>query len=58
MTVIIGTPETWRPAMATMTVTPANSTESPAVELAWPIASGTVMPSSRFWRCLDRMNSA
>ena len=42
--VIIGMPETCRPAMATMTVTPANSTDRPAVALARPIASGTGMP--------------
>ena len=48
--VIIGMPETCRPAMATTTVTPAKSTDRPAVAFARPIASGTGMPSSRCWR--------
>ena len=56
--VIIGMPETCRPAMATTTVTPAKSTDRPAVALARPIASGTGMPASRFWRCRARTNSA
>ena len=45
---IIGMPETWSPAMATITVTPANSTDRPAVALARPMATGTGMPASRF----------
>ena len=44
--------------MATITVTPAKSTDRPAVALARPIASGTDCPDARFWRCRDRMNSA
>ena len=42
--VIIGMPETCRPAMASTTVVPANRTERPAVALARPMASGTGMP--------------
>ena len=55
MAVIIGMPETWRPAMARITVTPANSTASPAVALARPTASATGIPSSRFCRYRVRM---
>jgi len=54
----IGMPETCTPTMARMTVAPANTTESPAVALASPTASGTPIPESRFWRCRDRMKSA
>ena len=46
--VIIGMPETCRPAMASTTVVPANRTERPAVAFARPMASGTGMPDSRF----------
>ena len=58
MVAIIGMPETYRPAMASTTVTPANRTDRPAVALARPMASGTGMPVSRFWRWRARMNSA
>ena len=56
--VIIGMPDTCRPAMASTTVEPAKSTERPAVAFAPPIASGTGVPDSRFCRCRARMNSA
>ena len=55
---IIGMPETLRPRMAMITVTPANSTDSPAVALARPMATGTDCPAARFWRCRARMNKA
>ena len=42
--VSIGMPATCRPAIATTTVMPAKSTDSPAVALARPTASGTGMP--------------
>ena len=58
MTASIGIPEICIPAIATTTVTPANSTERPAVALARPVASGTDMPWSRFWRWRDRTNKA
>ena len=54
----IGMPDTCTPTMARMTVAPANTTESPAVALAWPAASGTDMPVARFWRWRVRMKSA
>ena len=56
--VSIGMPATCRLAIATTTVMPANSTDSPAVAFARPTASGTGMPSARFCRCRARMNSA
>ena len=58
MTASIGIPEICMPAMATTTVTPANSTDSPAVAFAWPVAWGTDIPWSRFWRWRDSTNSA
>ena len=40
------------------TVVPANSTASPAVAIAVPAESSTLMPSWRCWRCRVTMNSA
>ena len=56
--VIIGIPDTCSPTIATMTVRPAKSTDSPAVAFARPTATGTGMPSAMFWRCRLKMNKA
>ena len=56
--VIDGMPASSRPQMAMTTVVPANSTDWPAVAVAWPAASAGLMPSWRCWRWRVTMNSA
>lgn len=53
-----GIRDSTRPHSASSTVNPANSTDSPAVAMARPTASGTSSPSASPSRCRVRMNSA
>lgn len=56
-TVIREIPETASASSAMTTVPPANATALPDVEAAWPIASGTLIPSCRAERARVTMNS-
>ena len=57
ITVRKGMPTTDSPHSAMMTVSPANTTELPAVPTARGTESSGSIPLSRLLRCRDRMNS-